>query len=37
MQINHTTPDNKLFKNAVDNVTKQKTELSTKHKKLKNI
>ena len=34
MQINHTTPDNKLFKNALDNVTKQKTELSTKHKKL---
>jgi hypothetical protein len=34
VQINHTMPDDKLFKNAVDNVAKQKTELSPDHKKL---
>lgn len=33
-QINHTTPDDKLFQNAINNVSKQKIELSTEYTKL---
>ena len=33
-QINYTTPDDKLFQNAINNVSKQKIELSTEYTKL---